>query len=181
PMGFEAHLVPKLTGELQRVGESVLEEVVGRGSIKSPELPGYRLYARELAQDEIKDCAQQKAAIFVELPTVSGSVPKVQRYAHSLYSKLSSQHKETYGRLIDDFVQRHWWWSEDGIPDDIKSRSRLPESPCFLTQLTRKPRLVVDCRAMNASLGRVSSLRIKVTAQLLSIRVEGSCCLLTAD
>ncbi|EER01921.1 hypothetical protein Pmar_PMAR024110, partial [Perkinsus marinus ATCC 50983] len=95
--------------------------------------------------------------------------------------KLSSEHQAIYGKLIEDFVQRQWWWSEQDIPDSMEGRQRLPESPCFLTQLTRKPRLVVDCRAVNAALGRASSLKIKVTAQLLSIRADGSSCLLTAD
>ncbi|KAF4648306.1 hypothetical protein FOZ61_002888, partial [Perkinsus olseni] len=181
PIASDTHLVPELTEELQQVSERVIGEVASSGTIKSPELPGYRLYARELAAGDIRDCAQQRAAIFVELPPVTGSVPRVQRYAHSLYTKLSSEHQATYGKLIDDFVQRQWWWSERDIPDSVKSRQRLPESPCFLTQLTRKPRLVVDCRVVNAALGRASSLKIKVTAQLLSIRADGSCCLLTAD
>ncbi|KAF4648834.1 hypothetical protein FOZ61_002110, partial [Perkinsus olseni] len=49
----------------------------------------------------------------------------------------------------------------------------LPASPIFLAQLEKKPRLVLDCRGVNQSLGGVSSSRRATSDVLIAVRLNG--------
>ncbi|KAF4648607.1 hypothetical protein FOL47_002991, partial [Perkinsus chesapeaki] len=177
PKEEDRAIYPVLPQQERDAASAVVAELVEKGDIVVEGLPDYRLSFRKLEEGCRRDCEGQEAAVYIELPrrrAKDTAALRIPRYEMAAYRKLEKHHQEIYRNLVQEFVEKGWWIKKDAQDrEDFQGKECLPASPIFLTQLEKKPRLVLDCRGVNESLGEVSSCRRTTSDILLAVRLNG--------
>ncbi|KAF4646581.1 hypothetical protein FOL46_005428, partial [Perkinsus olseni] len=142
--------------------EQLLQQLCDQGWCPLARCPSeaLRVKLRRLAPDEPRDTDIQAFCFTVDLSAFDKSKVGPQRgYARGLYNRLSSADRETYARLIKDYLVRGWWSSVEKCQLN-RIADISPPIPVFMiggsssksSATVKKPRLVLDCRAINEGL-----------------------------
>ncbi|KAF4747193.1 hypothetical protein FOZ63_023986, partial [Perkinsus olseni] len=147
------------TPEEDKVIQSLLQRLENQGWKPVPYAPGFEFRIRRLCPVEVIDVAGQAWVCELKFPDAfrskrqSGQNP---RYSDKLYKKLSAGRKAIFSDLVQEYLQKRWWLSTDGM----NTKGNGLTANVFLLGgeegAKRKPRLVCDFRLANASLPRVS-------------------------
>ena len=83
--------------------------------------------------------AYETGKMVIEVPEIKHTKSRA-RYAKSLYNKLSKENKDKYKKLIEDYLDKSWWWNH--VERASCGKELLPSVNVFMiVNESRKARL----------------------------------------
>ncbi|KAF4647751.1 hypothetical protein FOZ61_003714, partial [Perkinsus olseni] len=161
----------RLCSQDKNIAHDVLQALASKGWRDLPLSNGYRCRIRRLCPAEHLDSPHQTHVGELFLPASTPSTrPTLRNFATPLFKRLSPDLKVAYNSMVQDYVVKKWWVP---APSVTSTPSPAPAANVFLINGSKRPRLVCDLRACNASLPRASSRNPDLWKVLSIIRLTG--------
>ncbi|KAF4685298.1 hypothetical protein FOZ60_006656 [Perkinsus olseni] len=159
--------------------ESILQGLP-TGWTPVPRCPGFFFRYRRLLPVEIIDIPQQWMATELRFPD-DVKHTRVGSYSATLFNKLSVTQKETFRRLVQEYLDKKWWVE---VKDPCLYEGNPLTANVFMLgggESKRKARLVCDFRSANGALSKVSSEVPDISATFALLTILSPKVLLVGD
>ncbi|KAF4678770.1 hypothetical protein FOZ63_013517, partial [Perkinsus olseni] len=152
----------------------VMRDMRNESWVPVPSTSGmYQARIRSVVGDDITDLPNQRFICEVMIPKIA-STEKIRgrSYAVRMYERLSVEQKTIYHDLVQAYVDAKFWYPASSATSG--PTVSLPGAQVFLLPGgSRKPRLVVDMRDINAHLPKASSNQPSLWLPVATMRALG--------